>query len=545
MVAPMFAGDPAATSSQPDLQMISRIRQEGFRNSKVMEIMGELSDRLGARLTGSANLKRANEWTRDQLTAYGLSNAHLESWTFGRGWALDSISVRMVAPDVAPLYALPKAWTPSVTVKGEVVRLKATTVEDLEKEKGKYAGKIVLVGELRDLAPVTEAPSKRYDDAKLHEIGDYNIPGARLQDPMGRTYSREDLMRRFAFSRALQKFLEDEKVACAIEQSRGDAGLIFVQGTQNYRMESADGVPQLVMAAEHFGRIARLVERKVPVTLEIDLKSHFETPDNGQVFNTVGEIPGTDKKDELVMAGGHLDSWHAGTGATDDGAGVGIVMEAVRILNALGVKPRRTIRVAFWSGEEEGLLGSRAYAVDHLGQREEANRGGGDGLPSYMRDSNGPQTITLKPEQQKISAYFNIDNGTGKLRGIYTQENAAVVPIFEAWGIPFKDLGFSTVTERNTGGTDHLSFDAVGVPGFQFIQDPVEYESRTHHSNMDVYDRLQREDMMQAAVVLASFLYNAAMSDDMMPRKPFASNVKVVMPEQPAPAKPVKGDKKK
>ncbi len=527
--------------------MVSRIRQEGFRNSKVMEIMSELSDRLGARLTGSANLKRANEWTRDQLTAYGLSNAHLESWTFGRGWALDSVSVRMVAPDVAPLYALPKAWTPSVSVKGEVVRLKATTVEDLEKEKGKYAGKIVLVGELRDLAPVTEAPSRRYDDAKLQEIGAYDIPGARLRDPMGRAYNRADLIRRFTFSRALQKFLEDEKVACAIEQSRGDAGLIFVQGTQNYKQDSPDGIPQLVMAAEHFGRIARLVERNVPVTLEIDLKSHFETPDGGKVFNTVGEIPGTDKKDELVMAGGHLDSWHAGTGATDDGAGVGIVMEAVRILTALGVKPRRTIRVAFWGGEEEGLLGSHAYAVDHLGQREERIRGGGDGLPSYMRDSNGPQTIVLKPEQQKISAYFNIDNGTGKLRGIYTQENAAVVPIFEAWGAPFKDLGFTTVTERNTGGTDHLSFDAVGVPGFQFIQDPVEYESRTHHSNMDVYDRLQREDMMQAAVVLASFLYNTAMRDDMMPRKPFATNVKVVMPEQPAsaPVKPAKGDKKK
>lgn len=542
LAVPCLAAEPGG--AQPDLQAITRIRQEGFRNSKVMEIMSELTDRLGERLTGSANLKRANEWTRDQLTKYGLANSHLEPWQFGRGWALDSVSVRMTAPDVAPLYALPKAWTPAVSVSGEVVRLNATTVEDLAKEKGKFAGKIVLVGEVRELQPQTEAALKRYDEARLRELGGYQIPTPRLQDPMGRVYNREELARRFQFGRALQKFLEDEKVACAIEQSRGDAGLIFVQGTPNYKPDSPDGVPQLVMAAEHFSRIARLVDRQVPVTLDIEVKSHFETPDAGNVFNTVAEIPGTDKKDEIVMAGGHLDSWHAGTGATDDAAGVAAVMEAVRIINALGLKPRRTIRVALWGGEEQGLLGSRAYVAEHLGKRDEARPSGNDALPSYMRDSNGDYTLTLKPEQQKISAYFNIDNGTGKLRGIYTQENAAVRPIFEKWGEPFSDLGFTTVTLRNTGGTDHQSLDAVGVPAFQFIQDPVEYESRTHHSNMDVYDRIQREDLMQASVVLASFLYNAAMMDEMLPRKPFTSNVKVVMPEFVPVEKPVaKADK--
>jgi hypothetical protein len=524
---PSFAAEPIA-ASQPDLTTVTRIRQEGFRNSKVMEILSELTDRLGARLTGSANLKKANEWTRDQLTAYGLTNAHLESFTFGRGWAMDSVSVRMTAPDVAPLYALPKAWTPAVSVKGEVVRLSATTIDDLAKEKGKYSGKIVLVGELRELQPQAEAALRRYDEDKLRDLGGYQIPGSRPQDPVARAYSREEMIKRFQFSRALQKFLEEEKVACSIEQSRGDAGLIFVQGTQNYKLDSPDGVPQLVMSAEHFNRIARLLDRKVPVTLDIDVKSHFETTDGGKVFNTIAEIPGTDKKDEIVLAGGHIDSWHGGTGATDNAAGVAAVMEAVRIINALGLKPRRTIRVGLWSGEEQGLLGSKAYATDHLGQREEGRPATADGVPSYLRDSAGNYTLTLKPEQQKLAVYFNIDNGTGRLRGIYTQENAAVRPIFERWGEPFRDLGFTTVTMRNTGGTDHQSFDAVGIPAFQFVQDPVEYDSRTHHSNMDVYDRIQRDDMMQSAVILASFLYNAAMTEDMLPRKPFTSNVKVV-----------------
>lgn len=523
----------ATGGEQPDLQTITRIRQEGFRNSKVMEIESDLTDRLGPRLTGSSNLKRANEWTRDQLTKFGLVNAHLEPFQFGRGWALDSVTVRMTSPDVAHLYALPKAWTPGTngTVKGQVVRLKATTVEELEKEKGKYEGKIVLISEPRDLKPQTEAAMKRYDNDALQKIGDFNIPSQRLEDPTGRVYSREDMAKRFQFGRALQKFLAEEKVACAIEASRGEAGLIFVQGTQAYKPGESDGVPQLVMAAEQYNRIARLLDRNVPVEVEVDVKAHFESPDKGNVFNTLAEIPGTDKKDEIIMVGGHLDSWHAGTGATDDAAGCAVAMEAVRILQSLGIKPRRTIRIALWAGEEQGLLGSRAYVAEHFGKRDEPKQGPND-LPTYLRpEQNLPLTVTA--EQQKISAYFNIDNGTGKLRGIYAQENSAAAPLFESWGAPFRDLGFTTVSMRNTGGTDHLAFDAVGIPGFQFIQDPVEYETRTHHSNMDVYDRIQREDMIQASVVLASFLYNAAMRDEMVPRKPWVSGLKVVQLEAP------------
>jgi Zn-dependent M28 family amino/carboxypeptidase len=293
--------------------------------------------------------------------------------------------------------------------------------------------------------------------------------------------------------------------------------------------------------------LARLADRKVPVEVEAEIKAQFDDTNNGDSWNTVAEIPGTDKKDELVMVGAHIDSWHAGTGATDDGAGVAITMEAMRILQSLGVKPRRTIRIGLWGGEEQGLLGSRAYVGEHLGKRQEPERpaGAGDGLPSFMRSEQG--TLVLKPEQSKISAYFNIDNGTGRLRGIYTQENASVYPIFQAWGEPFRDLDFTTVTNRNTGGTDHLSFDAVGVPGFQFIQDPVEYETRTHHSNMDVYDRIQREDMMQASVILASFLYNAAMRDEMMPRKalPKDTQMESAKAEPAKEMKPAKKDKKK
>jgi hypothetical protein len=534
--APLLAFTP--NENQPDLTMVSRIREEGFRHSKVMEIESELTDRLGPRLSGSSNLKKANEWTRDALSGYGLQNAHLEGYDFGRGWALDFVNVRMTSPVVAQLVALPKAWTPATAgeIKGEVVAMKATTPEELDAYRGKLAGKIVLIGTMRDIQPGSEPLLNRYDDAKLKELEAYTAPNAGNRN-------LEEFRKRFFFQRALDKFLAEEKPAVTIEASRGQSGVLFVQGTQNYKPGSPDGVPQLVMAVENFGRIYRLLDRKVPVELDINVQSHFEEPDAGKIFNTVAEIPGTDKKDEIVMVGGHLDSWHAGTGATDNAAGCAVAMEAVRILQRLGVKPRRTIRIALWTGEEEGLLGSRAYAAQHFGAREEV-KGQDQSLPSFLREPvNTP--LHLLPEQAKVSAYFNVDNGTGKLRGIYTQENSSVVPIFNAWGAPFRDLGFTTVTNRTTGGTDHLSFDAVGIPGFQFIQDPVEYETLTHHSNMDVYERIQKDDMMQAAIIEATFIYNAAMRDEMMPRKDFPVDTKIVKDGATAPANAQKAPEKK
>jgi carboxypeptidase Q len=519
-----------AASETVDLETVTSIRQEGFRNSKVMEILSELTDRIGPRLTGSPNMKRANEWTRDELAKWGLVNAHLESYgPFGRGWSEESVFVRMVSPDVAMLFAQPEAWTPSTAglLRGRVMQAKLEHKEDFEKYRGKLAGQIVLLGSMREVKPHEEAEMRRYDDKRLEEVYLYQAAQRRAYERP----PREEMIRRLQFRKELAQFLTEEKVAAVIKPSSGDGGTIFVQGTQAYKKDEPAGVPSVVMSIEHYGRIMRLLDRDVPVEVELDVKTKFYD-DDPMAYNTVAEIPGTDKKDEIVMLGGHLDSWHTGTGATDNACGVAVAMEAVRILKSLGVKPRRTIRIGLWSGEEEGLLGSRAYVAQHIGERQRpANQSAADAaLPSYLRREQGP--VVTKAEWSKVSAYFNLDNGSGKIRGIYTQENASARPIFEAWLEPFRDLGANTVTMRMTGGTDHLSFDSVGVPGFQFIQDPLEYDSRTHHSNMDVYERAQKDDLMEAAVIMASFVYNAAMRDQMMPRKPLGADTKLLRAEE-------------
>jgi carboxypeptidase Q len=506
------APSAAAGTDDPDLTVVTEIRQEGFRHSQVMEILSDLTDQIGPRLTASPSMKRANEWTRDKLTSFGLTNAHLEPWgTFGRGWENEFTSVRMVAPDVSMLYAIPKAWTPGTkgVVKADVVLLKVEKPEDLEQYRGKLAGKIVLVGEPKAFKLHEEVESERYDDKKLAEIVNYTASN-------GYESRRAAILAYRALQRQVAKFLTDEKALASIDCSRGDGGILFVQGTNAYKKDEPVGIPSLVMAAEHYGRLARLLSRNIPVQLELNVQNQFF--DDVENFNTIAEIPGTDKKDEIIMVGGHLDSWHAGTGATDNAAGVAVAMEAVRILETLGLKPRRTIRIGLWGGEEEGLLGSKGYVTQHFGVRERVLTAGmNPETPEYLRPLG---KLTLKPEQASVSAYFNLDNGSGKIRGIYAQENAAVRPIFEKWLEPFSDLGATSVTMRNTSGTDHLSFDSVDIPAFQFIQDPLEYETMTHHSNMDVYERLQKEDLMQASVIMASFLYNAANRDQMMPRKP-------------------------
>jgi len=318
-----------------------------------------------------------------------------------------------------------------------------------------------------------------------------------------------------------------------IDHSRGNAGggTVFVQSGGSYKTGETTTVPQLTMASEHWTRIARLLAQKKEVTLELNVANTFYDDDPMQ-YDTIAEIPGGDKKDEVVMVGAHLDSWHAGTGATDNGAGSIVMMEAMRILKAIDVKPRRTIRIGLWSGEEEGLLGSQHYVEQHFGSRPPMDDPNMKGMPTLMRREAGP--FTPKPEQAKVSVYFNVDNGTGKIRGIYLEENEAVAPIFEAWMKPFKDLDMTTLTMRKTSGTDHQSFDAAGIPGFQFIQDPIEYETRTHHSNMDVYDRLQPDDLKQMSVIVASFVYQAAMRDQMLPRKPVEEPLPKE-PENPAP----------
>ena len=524
---------PAWEQPQPaveniDYTMYARIREEGLQHSHIMEYGSALADAIGPRLTGSPNMAKANAWTRDQLTAMGCVNAHLDDWgEFGLGWQQLNTWVRMTAPDTAVFIAQATPWSPSTNgpVSGDAVSVNIQDDKDFDQYKGKLAGKIVLLGEMREVPPVDKALFERYSDKELEDIAEYPTD-SRGGDMQARIKAA---MARYRLADKIAAFLADEKAAGVIRPSRdaknggGSGGTIFddngaALGRTPYKRETAVKVPVVVMAIESYGRMYRLLQAHVPVTVEMDVETKF-TGDHEHGFDTIAEIPGTDPnlKDEVVMVGGHLDSWIAGTGATDNGAGTIVAMEVMRILKALDVHPRRTIRIALWSGEEEGLFGSRGYVKEHFGYAPPLTTPDQAELPEFMR-ATGP--LELKPDQKLISGYFNVDNGSGKIRGIYLQENAAVEPIFKQWMAPMKDLGVTTITMRNTGGTDHLSFDAVGIPGFQFIQDPLDYESRTHHSNQDVFERLQPADLKQAATVEAIFVYNAAMRDQMLPRKP-------------------------
>jgi hypothetical protein len=496
-----------------DLDVLQRIRAEGFRDSKVMEAADELTNGIGARLTGSPAMKKANEWARDKLTSWGISNAHLEPWSpFGRGWVWESASVRMVTPETTELIAYPEAWSQGTNgpVRGKAIRLKASTKEDLEKYRGQLAGKIVIFGEPREIASRETPDLDRYDAKELEELARYEIPGTKPP-----RYNREELRKRRELARAAVKMLGEEKALAILSPGRFDGGAVAVQAAGSWNPKEPEVLPSLTLAAEHYGRLARLLDKGVAVDLEINVAARY-LPDVATQWNTIAEIPGTDKKDEIVMIGAHLDSWHAATGATDNAAGVVACMEAMRILKEIGARPRRTIRIALWSGEEQGTFGSRAYVKEHYGSfpivPEDVDK------PFYLQKKAGP--LQLKQDHAKLFAYFNMDNGSGKIRGIYGEENAAAIPIFKAWIEPLEDLGVTTVTMNPTSNTDHDSFDEVGLPGFQFIQDQLEYFTRTWHSNMDLYERLSKPDLMQAAVVIASFAYNAANRPQMLPRKP-------------------------
>jgi len=517
-----------------DLTMYQRIRDEGLNHSHVMEFASALADGIGPRLTGSPNLAKANQWTVDTLTKIGLANAHLEDWgEFGMGWQQLNTWARMVEPDTAVLILQATPWSPSTPgpVTGEVAFVDIQTEKDFDKYKGKLAGKIVLLGAMRPVPPVDKPLFERNTEQTLEDVAEFPVsegaPGAMPPEMRARMQAR---LERYRMLDQIAQFFADEKVAAVIEPSRdganggGSGGTFFddngaTLGRTPYLADKAVKVPVAVAAIESYGRLYRLTEAHVPVEVEIDVETKV-TGEHEHGFDTIAEIPGTDPnlKDQVVMLGGHLDSWIAGTGATDNGAGTVVAMEAVRILEALGVKPRRTIRIALWTGEEQGLFGSRGYCAMHFGSAKLSTAPDQAQLPEFMRRPSGP--LEVKPEQKLISVYFNVDNGSGKIRGIYTQGNAAIAPIFEQWMAPLKDLDVTTITERNTGGTDHLSFDAVGIPGFQFIQDNLDYESRSHHSNEDVYERLQPADLKQIATVEAIFVYNAAMRDQMMPRKP-------------------------
>lgn len=524
---PSYYGPQPATENI-DLTMYSRIREEGLKHSHVMEFAGALNDGIGPRLTGSPNMAKANAWTRDTLTKIGLENAHLEDWgDFGMGWQQINTWVRLVSPDSEPLWAQAAPWSPATNgpVTSEVVHVDIQGAKDLDKYKGLLKGKIVLFGAMRPTPDITGSVFHRYTPEELAEMEMYPA-GAPAVD---RAKLLADRMRLAEVRKAALKMMTDEGVVAIITPSRdssggGGTGVIFddnganlVRGAQV--KETAVAVPNAVMMIEHFNRLVRLMDNHVPVTLELNIETKF-TGDHEHGFDTVAEIPGTDPKlkEQVVMVGGHLDSWISGTGATDNGAGSVVAMEAVRILNALGVKPKRTIRIALWSGEEQGLYGSLGYVKQHFGTFAEPKTPEPASVPSFMRQHGA---LTTTKEWETLDAYYNLDNGTGKVRGVYTQENWAIAPIFRQWIAPLADIGVSTVSYQNTGGTDHLSFDAVGLPGFQFIQDPMDYETRTHHSDMDTVDRLHPFDLEQAAVVEAIFLYNTSEREAMMPRKPF------------------------
>lgn len=516
-----------------DMNMYQRIRDEGLNHSHVMEFATALMDGIGPRLTGSPNLKKANEWTRDTLTKIGLENAHLEDWgEFGLGWEQLNTWARMVSPDTAVLIVQATPWSPATAgpVTGEVAFVNIQADKDFDQYKGKLAGKIVLFGAMREVPPVDKPLFNRYTDKDLDDLAVFPVsagPGGLPPEMQARLRERAERMKLID---KVAQFFFDEKVAAVIEPSRdarnggGSGGTLFddngaTLGRTPYVADKRVKIPVVVAAIESYGRLYRLTQAHAPVSVELDVETKF-TGDHEHGFNTIAEIPGTDPrlKEQVVMVGGHLDSWTAGTGATDNGAGTVVAMEAVRILKALDVKPRRTIRIALWTGEEQGIFGSKGYVTQHFGSVKLSTAPDQLDLPEFMRRADGP--LEVKPEHKLISGYFNVDNGTGRIHGVYQQGNAAIGPIFAQWIAPLKDLGVTTLTMRNTGGTDHLSFDAVGIPGFQFIQDMLDYETRTHHSNEDVVERLQPADLKQIATVEAIFLWNAAQRDQMLPRKP-------------------------
>lgn len=516
----MFASLQSAAQEKIDLDLVTKLRSEAKERSRVMETLGVLTDEIGPRLTGSPSLIRAGEWTQSKLREWGLQNVHTESFApFGRSWVLEHTSLRMIAPEKLDLIAIPKAWTPGTegAKRAHVIAAKLSTEEDLAKWKGKLANAIVLIDEAQPNKPHLKPDANLYNDTQLEELTKINFD-TQSDAPLTPRYDKAKAIKDFAFRKKLMQFIIEEKVLAVLNASRGEDGTIFVQGGGSYKTGEPTGPPNLVLMKETYNRLYRLVEKKKRVELELDVKVSFTDENPAAAISVIGDIVGSDKKDEFVMLGGHLDSWQSATGATDNGVGVAVSMEAVRMLKAVGFKPRRTIRIALWGGEEQGLLGSRAYVKQWVAARPDSTDPKEKELPSYLRKTMWP--LTLKPQHSKISAYFNLDNGAGKIRGIFAENNAAVKPIFEAWLAPFHDIGATTVSLRNTGSTDHVSFDSVGVPGFQFIQDELDYLSRTHHSNLDVYDKVQRGDMIQASLIMAHFVAHAANRPELLPRKP-------------------------
>ena len=500
-----FISSFLAQENSEEPTIVDVIRKHGMEQSQVMETASWITDVYGPRLTGSPMLDKATDWAVNQLKEWGYENVHLDEWgPFGRGWEMKHFEMHCEAPMYFPIIAYPKAWSPSTngTIKGEVVYLDAGSEEELEKYRGKLEGKFVFIDTIRVLKEWEDPLATRYTDEKLLKM-------ANAAKPAERPFRRWNRSGR-NFYRKLRAFLYEENPLATVGRSyKGDLGTVFVSGASakkgRAREEGAEVLPQVTMSVEHYNRIFRLLKKDIPVNLSMELDVAYSNPD-GMEHNIIAEIPGTDLKDEVVMFGAHFDSWHTSTGATDNAAGSAVMLEAARILTETiketGVKPRRTLRIALWTGEEQGLLGSKSYVKKHLADTDNLGN---------LQD--------VKSAHSKISAYYNLDNGTGRIRGVYMQGNEQVRSIFREWLDPFEDDGATTLTLKNTGGTDHLAFHNVGIPGFQFIQDGVAYWSRTHHSNMDNWDHLVEDDLKQAATVVAYFVWHTSQRDDMIPRR--------------------------
>ena len=565
----------AAPAVVPSTDPIARIRDEGLNRSQVMATLSHLTDIVGPRLTGSPQLRRASEWARDRFTTWGLQNAALEPWgPFGRGWSLRRFSAQIIAPQAIPLIAYPKAWSPSVgrrPLEAEVVHVDIKKPEDFERYRGQLRGKIILDGPMQEVRLNFEPLAVRRTEANLLALANSDGVSGAVRPPAISALASPAQRAALALLPRRYQFFSEEGVAVILQPSRiGDAGTLFtaaaivyppraattaravpaaaretaaadeksssakkkskagapappLRSVSVWKTDAPPIIPQITVAVEHYNRLVRLTTAGEKLRAVVDLQTTYHT-ENLMAANVVAEIPGSDLAEELVMVGAHLDSWQSGTGATDNGAGSAVAMEVVRIIRALDLKPRRTIRVALWTGEEQGLLGSRAYVSAHFGSlKNTAPAGSGPRAGSDPFASNSAAAtdeIEPLPAYENFSAYFNLDNGGGKIRGIYLQNNEAARPIFRRWLKPFNDLGAETVSLANTSGTDHLPFDQIGLPGFQFIQDEIEYRSRTHHGSMDVFDRVIAEDMQQAAVIMAAVVYEAAMRDEKIPRKP-------------------------
>ncbi len=523
----------ALIAQENDLAVVGRIKAEAFDRSKVMETLGSLTDVYGPRLTGSPEYRKAADWVVNRLKSYGVENARLEKWgTFGRGWSLKQASAEMIEPGYSALDAAALAWSDSTNgaVTADVVYAPYGAVrpspdpkkdqEDLEKFmaewKGKLRGKVVLLSREARVRPATAARFTRYGDKELADAAAAPPPSVKLQhvDVEKLEFPEEpDALQKFqaslpdwtsielffvrqAVAERRAKFLKDEGVA-GVLTAQGNDGLVFAQAAGPYKAKDTLAPPSFAVTAEQYNRMVRLFEKKVPVKVRLNLQAEISRGDEDG-YNVIGEIPGGAKKDEVVMIGAHLDSWHSGTGATDNAAGSAVMIEVMRVLKTLNVKLDRTVRIALWSGEEQGLLGSRAYIKEHFGDTA---------------------TMKLTDAHAKLSGYLNLDNGSGKIRGVYLQGNDQMRPLFERWLAPFRDQGVTTISIRNTGSTDHVSFDEVGLPGFQFIQDPLDYGTATHHSTADTLDHIQDADMMQASAVIATLVYDIANRPELLPRK--------------------------